>query len=109
MTPGARKVLQELADNCCDLVREGIQAYCGQRRTTSRVVSELVGCSAVRPLIPGQERGAVYYTISNMGRAYLRRPELEEEYRSAVMLRKGPFTIMNDRIVLLHTPPREPQ
>lgn len=102
MSPAARRILEELAaDEHRDLIRDGIHAYCGPRPVASRTVSELVWCSAVQPVVPSDGPGARYYAITEMGRAFLRRPELEEEYRVAVMCGKGPFTIEDDRIAPL--------
>lgn len=105
MTPAALRILEELAaDETRDLIREGIRAYCGPRPVASRTVSELVWCSAVRPTVPSDGPGAKYYDITEMGHAYLRRPELADEYRLAVLAGKGPFTIRDDRIVPLDSP-----
>jgi hypothetical protein len=102
MTPAARRTLEQLAaDESCDLLQDGIHAYCGTRPVASRVVSELRWSSAIRPLVPSDEPGPKYYTISDMGRHYLRRPELEQEYFAAVRAGRGPFTIKDDRIVPL--------
>ena len=97
MTPGARRILQEMT-NGSDLIREGIHAYCGDRRVASRCVTELVWISAISEVAPS-ESGAKYYSISSMGERYLRRPELEQEYVTWVRCQKGSFTIKNDRIV----------
>lgn len=100
LSPGAMRILYELdVDEHCDLVREGIHAYCGRRRVASRTVSELCWSAAVHSIIPDQEKGAKYYTITDMGRAYLRRPQLADEYRTWVMCGRGSFTVKNDRIV----------
>lgn len=109
MSPAARRILDELAaDEHCDLIRDGIHAYCGQRPVASRVVSELVWCSAVSPVVPSGGPGATYYAITNLGRAYRRRPELADEYRLAVMSGNGSFTIKDDRIVPLDPEPARP-
>jgi hypothetical protein len=48
MTPGARKVLAEIAaDEDCDLLQEGRTVYCGNRQTTGRIVNELLGLTAI--------------------------------------------------------------
>jgi hypothetical protein len=102
MTPGARRILQELAaDEHRDLIREGISAYCGARRVASRTVTALIWAAAICEVAPSNGPGAKYYAITEMGRRYLRRPELEQEYYDAVRLRKGSFTIKDDRIVPL--------
>jgi len=107
MTPGAMRVLRELAeDEHRDLVREGIVAYCGPRRTKASVVTELIGCMAIKPAWPQEGPGARYYVINETGRAILRRPELEQELQLAVMGHDGPFQIVNDRIVKLKDPKR---
>ena len=99
MTPGARRVLQELSnDEDCDLIQEGRLAYCGYRPTTPRIVYELLGCMAIS--ISWKEgTNATYYHINDTGRALLRRPELEREI--AVALGKGPFSIIDDQIVYI--------
>jgi hypothetical protein len=100
MTPGAKHILQELAaSHHCDLIREGLDAYCGLRRIASRTVTDLVWSAAIREIAPSIGPGAKYYAITEMGRRYLRRPELEQEYFDAIRLRKGKFTIRNDHIV----------
>lgn len=103
MTPAARRILEELAaDEDCDLVREGIRAYCGSRPVASRAVTELVWAAAIHSIHPDDGSAAKYYGITDMGRRYLRRPELEREYYEWIKLRRGPFTIdKNDRIVPL--------
>lgn len=101
LSRGAMRILKELADDeDCDLISEGIVAYCGSRPVAARVVHELVWSSAVEAVAPS-ERGARYYMISNMGRCYLRRPELADEYREWIMCRRGSFTVKDDRIVPL--------
>lgn len=104
MTPAARRCLQELAaDQDCDLTQNGICAYCGTRPVASRVVTELRWSAAVKPIW----EGARTYAITEMGRRYLRRPELEQEYYAAVRDQRGAFTIdENDRIVPLPKPSR---
>jgi hypothetical protein len=100
MTPGARRILEELAaDESCDLIREGIHAYCGRRRVASRTVTALVWSAAIREVAPSNGPGAKYYAITEMGQRYLRRPELEREYYDAIRLRKGNFTIKDDHLV----------
>lgn len=100
MTPGARRVLEDLAaDEECDLVQDGIRAYCGQRQTTPRVVMELLRTMAISR--SWGEGGATYYAINETGRALLRRPELEEELQAVLFGRGGSFSIVNDRIVAI--------
>jgi hypothetical protein len=103
MTPAARRILEDLVAGH-DLIREGIHAYCGMRRVASRTVTALVWAAAIHEVAPSNGPGAKYYTITDMGRRYLRRPELEQEYYEAVRLQKGPFTIKDDRIVPLEEP-----
>jgi hypothetical protein len=101
MTPAAKRILDDLVAGH-DLIREGIHAYCGPRRVASRTVTALVWAAAIREVAPSDGPGSRYYEIAPMGRRYLRRPELEQEYYEAVRLQKGPFTIdENDRIVPL--------
>lgn len=99
MTPSARRILQDM-ERGSDLIREGIIAYCGERRVASRAVSELVWSSAIREVFPS-DGPARYYELSDMGRRYLRRPELEQEYYDWITSLRGPFTIKDDRIVPL--------
>lgn len=93
MTPGARRVLKELAeDEDCDLVQEGRVVYCGNRQTTSRVVNELLGFQTAFTL----------YGINDTGRALVRRPELEDELLKVIYSRdRKPFQIINDRVAFL--------
>lgn len=99
MTPGARRVLQELSDDeDCDLVTSGRLAYCGNRATTRRVVNELLGCMAISVSWKETET-SVYYCINDTGRALLRRPELETEIAAAIG--RGPFSIIADKIVFI--------
>lgn len=105
MTPGARRILEDLAaDENCDLLREGIRAYCGNRPVASRCVTELVWAAAIHSVSPQEGSGARYYAITSMGRCYLRRPELEQEYYEAVRVRGNRFTIKDDRIAPLPNP-----
>lgn len=98
MTPGATKVLQDMAaDDNCDLVREGIAAWCGPRQTTARIVNELLGCVAISVL--WKEGPATYYRINETGMSMLRRPELENEVKRALYSGNGAFTIRDDRLV----------
>lgn len=101
MTPAARKILQDMVGGA-DLIRDGISAYCGDRAVASRTVTALVWSSAIHEVAPSDGPGARYYEITDMGRRYLRRPELEQEYYEWVSLRRGSFTInANDQIVPL--------
>jgi hypothetical protein len=100
VTPAGRKILEDLVAGA-DLVRDGIHAYCGSRCVASRTVSALAWSAAIREVAPSNGPGARYYTITEMGRRYLRRPELEQEYHEWVRLRRGSFTIQDDRIVAL--------
>lgn len=97
MKPGARRVLQELADDDdCDLVTSGRLAYCGNRPTTLRVVNELLGCMAIS-ISWKETETSIYYAINDTGRSLLRRPELEGEIYAAIG--GGPFSIIDDKIV----------
>lgn len=96
MTPAARRILEELAaDDRRDLVRDGIEAYCGTRRVASRVVTELLWAAAIKEIWAGGK----CYQITEMGRRYLRRPELEQEYYDAIRCGDGNFTIRDDKLV----------
>jgi hypothetical protein len=96
VTPAALRILKEL-DAGADLIRDGIHAYCGDRQVASRVVSELILCAGIRESVPGMK----YYDITEMGRRFIRRPELANEYVTWVRCGRGPFTIKDDRIVPL--------
>jgi len=101
MNPGARRVLEDLAANeDCDLVQEGRHVYCGNRRTTGRVVNELLGIMAISILSKDGSRAAfTIYGINDIGRAVLRRPELEAELMKEIYSKKRrPFQVVNDRI-----------
>jgi hypothetical protein len=99
MTPGAKRVLQELAaDEECDLIQEGNVVYCGNRQTTSRVVNELLSMMAVSILYrDGFRTPITNFGISDIGRSILRRPELEHELYASIRTGK-PIRIVNDRI-----------
>lgn len=101
MTPAARRILEDMKAGS-DLIREGIHAYCGQRRVASRTVSALVWSSAIKT--ETREPGCKYYSLTEMGECYLRRPELEQEYLDWVRMRKGSCTIRDDQIVPLDEP-----
>ncbi len=101
MTPGARRVLEELAaDEDCDLAQEGRVVYCGTRQTTVRVVNELLEMLAISILYrDGFKTAFTTYGINDIGRSLLRRPELEDELRKAVYAKKRrPFSVKDDRI-----------
>ena len=100
MTPAARRTLEELAsDEKCDLIRDGLHAYCGRRKVSTKTVSNLIRAVAIREVAPSCGGSARYYEITEMGRSYLRRPDLEWEYYDAILSRKGPFTVKDDRLV----------
>lgn len=106
MTPGARRVLQELADDeACDLLRDGGTVYCGNRQTTTKIVDELLGLLAISILYrDGFETPTTYYGINSTGRALLRRPELEQELLTVIYSKqRKPFQIIDDRIKMLET------
>lgn len=101
MTPGARRVLDELAaDEDCDLVQEGRVVYCGHRQTTCRVINELLGVMAITILSKDGFRSAfTIYGINDIGRSLLRRPELENELMKEIYSKKRlPFQVVDDRI-----------
>lgn len=99
MTPGARRVLQDMVDDeDKDLVVSGRLAYCGNRATTRRVVNELLTCMAISVSWKETET-SIYYCINETGRALLRRPELEAEI--AASMGKGPISIIDDRVVFI--------
>ena len=108
MTPGAKRVLEDLvADEDCDLAQEGLAVYCGTRRTNVRVLKELLELVAVSITFGSgngllKEKGPTYFGINDTGRALLRRPELEDELRRALYATpRRPFSIRNDRIILI--------
>ena len=110
MTPGARRVLEELAaDEECDLVQEGRTVYCGSRQTTSRVVNELLNLMALSiTSADGFQQKITYYGINDIGHAILRRPELETEIRRAIYAKeRKPFSIVGDKIKFLSAPKRQ--
>lgn len=101
MTPGAKRVLEDLAkDDDCDLIQEGRHVYCGNRPTTPRVINELLSMMAVSILYTdGFKTKVTNYGINGTGRAILRRPELEDEIQRQIFSRDHrPFQIVNDRI-----------
>lgn len=101
MTRGARRVLEDLAsDEDCDLVQEGWQVYCGNRKTTGRVVNELLNVMAIAILSKDGFRSAfTIYGINDIGRALLRRPELEGELTKEIYSKnRKPFSVVDDRI-----------
>lgn len=98
MTPGAKRVLLELAEvEDCDILVEGKTAFVGNRQTTVRVVTELLGLAALD--VVDRDDKTQRYTISSTGHSLIRRPALEMEllHRFAARPRR-PFTIINDRI-----------
>jgi hypothetical protein len=104
MTPGAKRVLEDLRDiEDCDLCAEGIYVYCGDRQTTHKVLRELLWLMAVR--VTWNEGRSMYYGINETGEALLRRPELEQELKAAIgasaRKKTGPFSIINDHIVFI--------
>lgn len=112
MTPGARQVLADLAaDEDIDLAQEGWLAYVGNRQTTVRVVKELLGLCALKILYRDGFRTAfTTYGINDIGRALLRRPELEAELQK-VFYSRNPrsFEVIDDRIKFLRKPRRRGQ
>jgi hypothetical protein len=97
MTPGAMRVLKELAaDDRRDLVEEDGMVYCGYRRTSSRVVRELLCLMAVS--VACNTNGFITYAINETGRSLIRRPELEAELKAA-MAKRAAISVINDRIV----------
>ncbi len=99
MTPGAKRVLDELAaDEDIDLVQEGRYIYCGNRQTTASVVNELLSMLAISITShDGFQTKTTYYGISDIGRSILRRPELEHELYASLPTGRA-ITIINDRI-----------
>lgn len=97
MTPGARRVLQAMADDDeVDLVQSGRLVYCGNKQTNHAVLKQLLNCMAIS--VTWQEtETSIYYGINATGRSLLRRPELENEI--AAYLGKGPFSVIDDKIV----------
>lgn len=104
MTPGAHRVLQELADDEeCDIAQEGWSVYVGNRQTTCRVVSELLNLMAISITSKDGLMGSMtYYGINDIGRSLLRRPELERELVKAIYSNpREPFHVVDDRVVAL--------
>lgn len=100
MTPGARRVLQDLVDDDeCDLVREGREVWCGDRQTTHVVLNELLRLTAISVTWGDGDR-LTYFGINETGRSLLRRPVLEDELIIAIMGHM-PFSIIDDRVVLI--------
>lgn len=107
MSPGAKRILEELAaDEECDLVQEGNQAYCGNRRTAVRTINQLLGLMAISILSQDGFRSAfTIYGINDIGRSLLRRPELETELMLAIYAEKRkPFHVINDKLEFLPEP-----
>jgi hypothetical protein len=101
MTPGAARVLREMAEDAdVDLVHEGREAWCGCRRTTPRVVVELLRLAAIKASWMERDGAAAFYEINETGRALLRRPELEGEVAEA-LARGRTFTVRDDRVVFI--------
>ena len=98
MTPGAKRVLLELAeDEDKDILVEGRLAYVGNRQTTVMVVNELLRLTALD--VVDRDDKTQRYTISATGHSLIRRPALEMELlRRFASLRRKPFTIIGDRI-----------
>lgn len=102
MTPGALRVLKELvADEDCDIAEERGVVYVGNRRTTTKIVHELLWLFAIKITFRTQglidDGGYTTYGINDIGRSLLRRPELEPELQHAIM-RGKPFSVSNDLI-----------
>ena len=73
MTPGAKRVLQELGEEeDRDILVEGHIAFVGNRQTTCRVVNELLGCFALDAV--DRDKKTRRYTISATVHSILRRP-----------------------------------
>lgn len=99
MTPGARRVLERLAaDDDCDIAAERGVVYCGNQRTTQKVVHELLWLMAISVPYGNPDDSYCVYTINETGRSLLRRPELEAELKAAIA-KGAPFTLANDQIV----------
>lgn len=107
LTPAARRVLTELAeDDQIDLVSEGIEVYCGTRRTNWKVLRQLLDCMAVSITFGSntgmiKDKGPTYFGINGTGRAIVRRPELADEVWLHIIGRKGPFQVVDDKITKL--------
>lgn len=98
MTPGAKRVLLELAEvEDRDVIVEGKEAYVGSRRTTVAIVNELLRLMALDRVDNSESHR--YYTISSTGHALIQRPALEQELINRLTSRRrAPFTIINNRI-----------
>lgn len=112
MTPALKSALIKLALPELDgyepeLVRDGRQCWLGLERVPGRIIEEgLSYCAISLTSSDGAER----YAISDIGQSILRRPELAEEVKSALMTGTGSFTVRGDRIVPVDDPaPRSPR
>ncbi len=114
MTPGARRLLQAMADaereaertgewEAAELVCEGWQVGLGLERFHRSSVNQLLEYLAIRAL-PDIGETLWRFQISDTGRAILRRPQLEQEIRAA-LLSGQPFTIKGNRIAALRNAP----
>lgn len=95
--------MRELADDPdCDIAEEYGQIYCGNRRTTKRVINELLSLTAIKCTYRDQipSGGYTLYGINETGKALLRRPILADEL-SRALLKGERFTVIDDRVVLL--------
>lgn len=104
LTKAATRILQRLADDDeIDLVAEGILVFCGNDQTNWKPLRNLLDHMAVSITFGGNnglmnEKGPTYFGINGTGRAILRRPELADEIWLHVHGRKGPFSIIDDKI-----------
>ncbi len=99
LTPAMLRLLKKMAinspaedDGDNEVICEGGICYIGTRRIQRATVDGLLRLCLIAQFDYGA--GAEYFCINQTGRSVLRRPELTEELRSA-LIRGKPFTINN--------------
>jgi hypothetical protein len=103
--PAYKQILHEMARaeaadelDDAELVCEGLLCFLGERRVSLRSVKKLLQLVAIRE--DSYSESVHRYTLNDVGRALVRRPELEGEVREA-LLRGVNFTVKDDRLVEL--------
>jgi hypothetical protein len=94
----------EVADELdeADIMCDGGQCWRGDDRTSRDTVNRLLGLLLISECSWGG--GSEHFTLNDSGRAVLRRPELADELKAAVLEGRA-FTIdADDRIQLLANP-----